>query len=153
MLKWKNILFLILIMVFCCLSFVLAYKPPRSNRCKDYQNELNRYFFEIEELEITPEEDFEKLYNKLLDKKIINKPLSYPTSDCSYGFYEILGKTKIYCKYHGNADNIEKFSSMSARSYYSSHYDYGLYVFFICGGLAFIISLVKPAFKNLNKNK
>lgn len=91
----------------------------------------------IEIKSIYPGKDFDDLYNKLLEKKYVDKPLRYETSECSYGITIISDFPEIYCKYHGNLLNTNKYESLCSRiHFYKNQYGGGI------GRLAFVFCLV-----------
>ena len=73
----------------------------------------------------------------------MKEPLKYPTDDCSYGIAIIGGKSKLYCKYHGDANNVKAFSNMSVKSYFMGRQEYGILIFMGSGFLSIIIIIIK----------
>ena len=154
--KIRDIIFIIILISISTKLF--AYRPGSNSHCNRYQNDLSRIIYNYSDDEnITikdtfPGTEFENLCKKLLEKKYLDKPVKYPTKDCSYGITIISGDPKIYCKYHGNAENCSRFESMSANKYYAHTNDYGTLVFFGCGILALAISELKTAIKKGKKS-
>ena len=153
MIKKRKYIILLFSIIILFSSVVLAYRPGPIYSCGRYQLDLARTFWNYFEKETTERKDyftgkeFESLYNKLLEKKYFDKPIKYKSQQCSYGIAIISDETIVYCKYHGNHINTNKFESMSASKYYSHKYDYGFLVMIGCGILGIVISTLKALIK------
>ena len=160
--KIKYISLIIILLLIASPLNLFAYRPGPASQCKFYQRDLSRIiykYFNDENIDnsniksLLPGKEFEDFYNKLLNKKLFDKPLHYGTKQCSYGLTIVEDNLLIYCQYHGNTVNTDKFETMSARNYYShSHDSSSTIIFFICIILAFIISSVKKIIRKA-KNK
>lgn len=155
--KIRDIIFIIILISISTKLF--AYRPGYNSRCESYQYDLSRiiiynysYNENITIKDTFPGTEFENLCKKLSEKKYLDKPVDYPTKDCSYGITIISGDPQIYCKYHGNAKNCSRFESMSVNKYYAHTNDYGILVFLGCGILAFAISTSKTVIKKVKKS-
>ena len=153
MLKKRKYILLLFLIIILFSSVVLAYRPGPIYSCGRYQLDLERIicsYFEKETAKMKdyfPGKEFESFYNKLLEKKYFDKPIKYKSQQCSYGITIISDEAIIYCKYHGNPVNTNKFETMSARKYYSHMHDYGFLVMMGCGILAIAISSLKTLIK------
>ena len=126
------------------------------HNCGNYQARLSYIiidYYNFEPLEIKsiyPGKDFEDFYNKLLEKKYVDKPLSYETSKCSYGITIISDEPVIYCKYHGNSMNRQNYESIWSSIHFLKRYTLGFYVFLCCLVIGvFIIIVKKVLFKKI----
>ena len=156
----KYISIIILLLLIASPIDLFAFRPGPAARCGYYQGELYgkiwKYFADaqIDNNDIKPifpGKEFEDFYNKLLEKKYFDKPLYKHTRECSYGLTIVNDDFNVYCKYHGNRTNTDKFNSMSANKYYSHHNDYGILVCLACIVLGGVISSVKAAIKKAKK--
>ena len=156
----KKMIYILLIAILVIPATVLAYRPGRVYSCGHYQSELleiikKYYKYEEESKSIYLGKDFDDLYNKLLEKKYVDKPIYYRTSDCSYGITLKSDSIEIYCKYHGNKKNTNEYENMCSRQYFVRKYSNDGFLEFICCivlsvALSFIKSLVKKSSKKSN---
>ncbi len=142
-------------------AVILAYKPPQSSYCGKLQENIaliaDRYLIDSDYSfhSNSPEERFKELYNLLLEKKRVDSPLRYYTDKCSYGLIiSDSNELLIYCKYHGNAKNVYKFSHMSSARYSAGKKE-GFYLIlaFACAILGSIIISIKAAYRKLSKKE
>ena len=137
-------------------TLILASRPGYSEICAHKQTSI---FYKIMNYSednyhdkiILPGKQFEDLYNKLLKENVFDKPISYPTKDCSYGITLVSGEPMIYCKYHGNKENALAFNSINSSIYFANRDSTYLFIFFVCSILAVIIGLFKNIIKKINK--
>lgn len=154
----KSKILIIILLILIPMS-LFAYRPGIEFSCGIYQRNLLSKIIEycdnekIEIKSIYPGKDFDILYNKLLEKKYFNEPLSYRTSDCSYGITIISGSPEIYCKYHGNIINTREYESIcSGIYYYRNHYsDMGMVILVCCVFIGICISILKAIIKKFIK--
>ena len=154
--KTKNSIIVVAIFIISFSSTLLfAYKPSSWYYCKRFQKNL---FYAIQTLSekenrsitpVLPGEEFNILYKELIEKKYLNKSSDYDSKYCSYGITIISGKPKVYCSKHGNTENCEKFSSLSANSYYAFNLKPSVFVFIGCVVLGTVIGLIKLIFASI----
>lgn len=138
---------------------VFAYKPPRSYYCASKQYDIlraiNLYFEEnnTDELKtITSDTEFKQLCDKLLEKKYLDKEFKYVEKECSYRIDVISNEPIIYCKYHGDYENIKIFNSMSVRNYFA-YKEEGFYFLILigCCVLTVVVRVIKSAIRGFIK--
>ena len=159
--KNKLLKYIILLVFVIVPSVIIAYKSPPQHYCSNLQYSMTRYvemFFMDNNYSFQstlPDERFKELCNILLEKKYIKEPFRYYSNDCSYGLIiSDSDEPRIYCKYHGNAENAGNFSGMSSARYLAGKRG-GFYLLlaFACAIPGSIIISIKAAYRKLSKKE
>ncbi len=159
--KNKFLKYIILLIFVIVPSVIVAYKPPPEHNCSRLQYSMARHaemFFMDNNYSFQstlPDERFKELCNILLEKKYIKEPFRYYSNDCSYGLiFSDSNEPRIYCKYHGNAENAGKFSSMSSARYSAGKKEgFYLILVIVCSIPGAIIISIKAAYRKLSKKE
>ncbi len=144
---------------------ILAYRTPQFALCGKLQRSI-AYATEFYLMDsdysfhsFSAEERFEELCDLLIKNKskyidFTKESFRYYDKECSYGvIINDSNQPIIYCKYHGNAENIDKFSSMSVSNYFAYKKEgFNLVVSIIVATLSIFI-IINKAVNKKNKNR
>lgn len=142
-------------------SVIVAYKPPPEHNCSRLQYSMARHaemFFMDNNYSFkstSSDERFKELCNILFEKKYIKEPFRYYYKECSYGLIlSDSNELKIYCKYHGNYKNADKFSGMSSARYFAGKREgFYLILIFVCAIPGILICSCKAAYRKSSKKE
>ena len=159
--KNKFLKYIILLIFVIVPSVIVAYKPPPEHNCSRLQYSMARHaemFFMDNNYSFQsalPDERFKELCNILLEKNYIKEPFKYYYDDCSYGLIlSDSNELKIYCKYHGNYKNADKFSGMSSARYFAGKREGSfLILVIVCSIPGAIIISIKAAYRKSYKKE
>ena len=145
--KWvTKILLLISIISFSFPVFATSNKNNCSIKQRAMMSDIRRYYYECgikENKAVSPGEDFDRLAKDMFDKGLIKTPYPKIYGDCSYGLdIDSMGDLKIYCVYHGDINNADKFYQKS-RNNHNNSLPLGFYVFIVLVFISFCVSCIK----------
>ena len=155
----KRIILIEVLLLILMFSFPISgFASSNKNSCyliqKSMFSNIWRYFVEYGkkgEKIFPPGEEFNKLAKDMLDKGVIKYPYPNRFGNCSYGVeVDSSGRVKMYCVYHGDWDNAEKYERMTKKRINNS-LPFGFWVMLGLVMVSFCISFIKIFFRSIKK--